>query len=337
MKSLLRSFAAVLSLAALAVSQAPAAGAAGDAAAPAAAAAAGDLKAQQQFLQDQKLGGQAVLIEFGLVGCELSEAGLNAMIRLEQKKAVDGLSYLRVEAGRDPTAVDKYFAEKKPGFPVVRDPEAAVAKTFAATAVPRFVLVDRFGHVRYRGRFPDERLSEYMALLRAEKTDPGANTPLFGAVALDATLLLATTRLPDLHDAVKPLKDYQGKNGLMLMFVDTSCPFSAEAIQQVSSMAAKMGQQQVPTVLVNLEDAAERVKEFFAEKKTGTPVIYDVTTATKLKWGIDSVPTVVYVSAAGQIVYNGPAVWAKVAAAAEASMGLAGGTLVPKARGTEFG
>ena len=42
-------------------------------------------------------------------------------------------------------------------------------------------------------------------------------------------------------------------------------------------------------------------------------------------------------NAAGEVVYRGAAMWGKVAAAVEAAMNLPGGTLVPKARGTEFG
>lgn len=310
--------------------------AAADAQGAAAVADAG-AKVQRQFLQEQKLADSAVLIEFGRVGCEKSDDGLKRMMGLNEMKVVPGLSYLRVETSDDAKAADAYFAATKPGFPVARDPASAAAKAFAATAIPTFVLVDRFGNIRYRGRFPDDRLGDYMDLLRKETKDPGQGTPLFGAAELDVPVLLAATRLPDLTDVAKPLKDYQGDGGLMLMFVDTSCPFSAEAIGQVSAMAGKMSQQKVPTVLVNLEDPADKVKEFFGAKNPGTPVVYDVTTTTKLRWCIESVPTVVYVSAAGKVVYNGPAVWADVAAAAEKSLDLKAGTLVPRPRGTEFG
>ena len=259
------------------------------------------------------------------------------MSGLHRQQAIEGLAYLRVEAGGDPKAADAYYAARDPGFPVVRDPDAAVAKAFAATAIPCFVLVDPFGRIRYRGGFPGAQLPQYMALLRTEKADPGADAPLFNAAVLDASQLLAATRLPDLAGNVKSLKDLRGRRGLLLMFTDTDCPFSVAVVQQVAAMAAGMAGQQVNTVLVNLEDPAPRVQAFFADRKTGTPVVYDVTRATRLNWGIDSVPTVLYIGTAGQVAYNGPAVWAKVAAAAEESMGLKAGTLAPPARGTEFG
>lgn len=301
------------------------------------AANAGDLQAQRKFLQDHKLLGQAVFIEFGVVGCKLSGQGFDTMIFMDQKKLIKDVAFLRVEMGTATPEAAGHFAAKKPPFPVVYDPDASVAKSFAATVYPRFVLVDRFGNVRYRGKFPDDRLADYAAALHGEKADPGASVPLFGATELDVPLLLADTKLPDLNGAVKPLKDYRGAAGLMLMFVDTSCPFSEEAIRQVSDIAGRLSAQKAPTVLVNLDDPAKKVNEFFFERQTGTPVVYDETTSTKLKWAIDSVPTVVFIGADNAIVYNGPAVWAEVAAAAEKSIGLNPGSLVPKAKGTGFG
>jgi len=126
---------------------------------------ASDQTAEQRirasFLKDHKLEGKPVLIEFGLVGCDLSDKGLDEMIRLHGADLIAGLSYARVEASKDTKAADEYYAKKSAKFPVFRDTDGSVGMAFDATIYPIFLLVDKFGHTRYRGGYPDENLGEW--------------------------------------------------------------------------------------------------------------------------------------------------------------------------------
>ena len=90
-------------------------------------------------------------------------------------------------------------------------------------------------------------------------------------------------------------------------------------------------------MLINLDDSEETVKEYFTGRKTGAPLLYDVTTETRKRWGVRSVPTVIFVSPDKKIGYNGNAVWATVATAIEKSRGMKAGTIQFSAKGTEFG
>jgi len=108
------------------------------------------------FLKQQQLEGKIVLIEFGLVGCALSDSGLDQMIRMHREKKIQDLAYVRVEESKDAPAADRYFESKKPGFTVSRDPDTSLARSFEATVYPTFVLVDKFGRVRHRGPIPGE-------------------------------------------------------------------------------------------------------------------------------------------------------------------------------------
>lgn len=297
----------------------------------------GDEAAQRAFLTEHGLGGKIVLMEFGLVGCELSEQGLGEMLFLHREKVHENVAYVRVEAEQDKRKVAEYYAAKKLPFLMWHDPDASLGRAFDATVYPQFVLVGKFGRVRFRGNFPHERLGEYIETLTAETTDPGPDVALFGTVAVDAPKLLAGTSLPDLGGAVKSLKDYKGAGGLLMVFVDTTCPFSGEAIGDIPKIAGKLAGHQVPTVLVNLDDAEQVVQTFYKDRTTGATVVYDATTDTKLKWNIQSVPTVIFIDSADGVAYNGKAVWADLAAAAEKSLKLSAGTLGFKAKGTRFG
>jgi thioredoxin-related protein len=291
-----------------------------------------------RFLRGHELEGRVVLIQFGLFDCEVSKEGLDQMMRLHRENIIPHLVFVRVEAGKDQKAADRYYAAKSPAFAVYRDPDASVSRVFGATVYPTFVLVDKFARVRYRGGFPDEdKLSDWVEALLEQQEDAGPDVTPFGVEKADVPGLLAATRLPRLDGAVKPLREYMGQHGLLVVFVDTSCPFSGTAIGDMPNVAATLANHGVPSVLVNLGDSKDEVLDFYAKRNTGTPVLYDVTTATLENWKVDSVPTVCFLDTEGKVSYRGKAVWSDLAAAVEKVLELPAGSVKFGREGTEFG
>lgn len=294
--------------------------------------------ATESFLKEQGLAGRVALIQFGLVGQELSEAGLKEMASLNRAGEIQGLAYVRVEQNPDRKAADDYFAAQAAGLPVHHDPESALAKAFDATAWPTYVLVDKFGHVRYRGSWPGaEKVAEWVILLREEGADRGPGAPMFGVAAVDVPRLLAETKLPDLKGDIKPLREHIGKGGLMAVFVDTKCPFSGQAIGEIKTVAATLARHNVSALLINIGERKKAVEECYAQRDVGAPVLYDVSTATQKAWKVDVVPTVVLFDSGGAVAYRGKAVWKDVGAAAEKTLSLPAGTLKFGVAGTGFG
>ena len=200
-----------------------------------------------------KLEGKPVLIEFGMVGCALSEQGLDSMIALQKAGAVPGLAFVRVEGNPDAAVVAQYFKDKAPPFPVYRDSQSALAKALSATAYPTFLLADKFGHIRYQGNYPQENLVQWGKALAAENQDPAATCRSSARGRLTSRKLLAD-KLPDLKGQVKPLSEYKGSGGLVLLFVDTSCPFSAAALQDMPMVSKSLAGQNVNAVVLNNGD-----------------------------------------------------------------------------------
>jgi hypothetical protein len=302
--------------------------------------------ALSEFLKTMKLEGKPVLIEFGIVGCAMSETGLDGMIAIHKANTVPGLAFVRVEGNQDveaitkydknAEAVAKYFKDKAPPFPVYPDANSALAKALSATAYPTFLLVDKFGHIRYQGGYPREDLVTWGKTLVAETTDPGGNAPTFGAKELQVKELLAS-KLPDLKDTVHPLGEYVDKGGLMILFVDTSCPFSAIALKEMPMVAKAIAGQKIGAVVVNNDDAKAKVLAFYAKNDAGAPVVYDTGATTRDQWNVHSVPIAVYIGPTGKIGYQGEAVWANMGLAIEQTLGLPAGTLKFTTAGTGFG
>lgn len=286
-----------------------------------------------------RLLGKVTLIEFGAVGCALSQEGLEAMIGMQTDDDIEGLSYLRVESAVDQSGVDEYYGNLAPGFPVHQDPEMKMAGAFGATTIPTFVLVDRFGHVRYRGGLPpEEHLSAWVDALNAEKTDPGRDVPLFGAVELDIPGLLTTTELPVFGSHTrKKLDEYMGKNGLLVVFVDARCPYAAQIIGEMPDSVPMLADQGISSVLVTVNSSEEDVRNAFGDIAMSAPMLYDVSSDTHLNWNIFGVPRFFLIGPDRKLIYHGVALWQEMASGAERSLGLAGGALKLPHAGTEYG
>jgi len=167
-------------------------------------------------------------------------------------------------------------------------------------------------------------------------TDPGPDAATSGVAALDASKLLDETRLPDLKGAARSLRERMGPKGLLIVFVDTNCPFSATAINEMSSVASVLAKHEVPSVLVNVGEPQATVEQFYAERQVGLPVIYDTGKKTLAAWAVTSTPTAIMMDSGGAVAYRGKTVWADVGAAAEKSLKLPAGSLKFTVKGTGF-
>lgn len=156
------------------------------------------------------------------------------------------------------------------------------------------------------------------------------------AGALDIGKLLAT-RLPDLKGNIKPLGDYMGGGGLIVLFVDTTCPFSAIAIGDAPAVSKALASQKIALVLLNTDDDQEDVQRFYAKNNPKSPVVYDTTAATRDLCNVKSVPIALFITPEKKIGYQGKAVWATMATAIEVARGLPAGTINIATPGTGFG
>ena len=290
-----------------------------------------------ELLQQHKLAGKVALIEFGAITCKLSGKGLDEMAFLHGLEEVPGLSYLRVEASKDDAAVAKYYEAKDLQFPVHRDGEGRIGLAFDATSIPTFVIVGKFGRVRYRGHWPGDHLVDWVKALQAEPADPGPDVALLGEVKLDGPTLLANTKLPAMAGDDPALGDLLAPGGLLLLFVDTTCPYSVQAMGEMPIVARALAPRSIRCAVVNIDGTREDVAARFGTGYTGVPLLYDETPGTKEAWNIQSVPTVAYLAPDKQIAYYGKALWADVARAVEEVRGMPPGTIRFTARGTRYG
>ena len=163
---------------------------------------------------------------------------------------------------------------------------------------------------------------------------PAATAP---AAGLDPGSVSMSTPLPDLNGQMHKPSEFSGEHGMVLVLVDLGCPFSQQALADVPRVTATLAKQQLPVLVMNVDNDAARVKEFYAAHPAGAPVLYDVTAKTTKSWKLSSVPTVVLLDRGNTVLYRGNAVWASLAPAVEKSLGLAQGSISCVPKGTGFG
>lgn len=291
-----------------------------------------------EFLKANKLQGKIVLIEIGMIGCDLSDNGLDTMIEFCSKRRITDLNYVRLEALNKSEESESYYKAKKVLFPVFYDLEMSVAKALEAAVFPRFVLLDKYGRIRYRGSLPEEKdLKKWTSVLKSEKNNQNSNVELFNEKTLNAKKLLNNAKLPDLNGKVKALAEYKSSSGITIIFVDTKCPFSLNAIEQLNEISVTLNKFKVPFILINIGESKKTVLDFYKDKNPGVGVLYDTSNKTQQDWNIEFVPTVILISNKSEVSYKGPADWTNLAKSAEKMLGLKTGSIKFISKGTESG
>ncbi len=177
---------------------------------------------------------------------------------------------------------------------------------------------------------------------KSETNPPAPSTPTMipspdTAMRVRASVLLDTTKLPDLKDMTKSLADYRGPAGIVVVFADTTCPFAGAALGDLPKVASKLADYKIAAIVVNIGNEKSDVLAAYARRNTGTPVVYDDTDATKNAWTVTTVPTVVFINGNGQTAYRGEALWKNLAGAVEKATGSKPGSVDFGVAGTAGG
>jgi peroxiredoxin len=114
--------------------------------------------------------GDVVLLSFWGSRCGQCLPQLTALDRLQATYGSAGLVTLGVNVDDDQTAAREFVAARQLGFPLLLDPQKAVARSYRVDALPLVLLIDRAGTVRevfrdYRSGAENDYLARIKALL----------------------------------------------------------------------------------------------------------------------------------------------------------------------------
>ena len=102
----------------------------------------------RQTVAFANLRGHVVYVDFWASWCVPCRLSMPALDGLYRKHGARGFTVVGVNKDVSASDAERFLAKVKVGFPLVKDPDDAIAKAFAVRAMPSGYLVDRRGVVR---------------------------------------------------------------------------------------------------------------------------------------------------------------------------------------------
>ena len=99
------------------------------------------------------------------------------------------------------------------------------------------------------------------------------------------------------------LRQYLGKNVIMLEFWSSSCPGCVMSMPELDVVAKKFADRGVVYRAVNGGEDAATIKEFFAQTKFKVPVAMDPETEVSQAYGVQSIPQTVLIGKDGKVQF----------------------------------
>jgi peroxiredoxin len=124
-----------------------------------------DLDGRTWTLEELR-GGGPLLLDFGSVFCAQCQEALRWLETARQEYGPRGLAVaaVNVDGPKSARAVATVTASLAAGYPVLLDPEGAVAEAYGVAVIPYLVLLDGAGRVRAVHRGLDEDLGAVLGL-----------------------------------------------------------------------------------------------------------------------------------------------------------------------------
>jgi thiol-disulfide isomerase/thioredoxin len=94
------------------------------------------------------LRGRVVLVNLWATWCPPCLEEMPSLERLHKRLKDDGLVVLGISADKDEKDIRDLLAKQPVSFPILRDPEGAMADRYRATGYPETYLVDKQGVLR---------------------------------------------------------------------------------------------------------------------------------------------------------------------------------------------
>ena len=95
------------------------------------------------------LAGRVVLVDFWATWCVPCHAQADILKDLYPKVRGDGVEFLAVDVGEERDLVERFVASRPFPYPVLLDPDSAIADSLGVYSLPTLLIVDRKGRISY--------------------------------------------------------------------------------------------------------------------------------------------------------------------------------------------
>ena len=128
--------------------------------------------------------------------------------------------------------------------------------------------------------------------------------PLAGTGLAQTTAAAPEFSLVDLNNNTVSLSSYKGKQGALLFFWTTWCPFCRDQLKVINDEYSRLSQKGLLVLGINSGEPAARVARFLKKYSLKYPILLDEYSEVAFQYRITGVPTYVLVDKKGNIVYQ---------------------------------
>lgn len=245
--------------------------------------------------------GNVTVLLMGSPGCPGSQEA-NRVLRKFDGTKPDGVSIVRVEVpppGGTMTLPDGW----NPGIPFLVDTDRQTAEAFDFYYYPTLYIFDRDGAMRFKGDCKEDRVSEVVESLVAER--PGAEKTSFNKALPSAGTPAAAFSATTIDGNKVSLAKLKGDKATLLVFGSTTCPYSKKAMPCVPRIMSDYASKGLSVAIVNAGGTAGEIGPFYKDAAPGVTVVVDsASDISSKKYGVNTVPFFYVLDAGGKIAYR---------------------------------
>jgi len=168
---------------------------------------------------------------------------------------------------------------------------------------PTFCVFDPDGEMRYSGGCDPEKLPQMVKEILAEK--PGQPKKSYNLPMPKAGEAAPAFTGTDLNGQVSTLARLQGKNATLLVFAQTSCPYTIDALPAIQRVANAFRTHDVAVVVINTGETLETIQPIYDKSLSDLPVVWDKAGDISKQYGVDVTPFFFLLDQNGKVVKHG--------------------------------
>ncbi|MEI6646276.1 MAG: redoxin domain-containing protein [bacterium] len=238
----------------------------------------------QSFLAPYQ--GKVLLLLMGREGCP-GTAKATAFLHTYASAKPEAVAILRLDV---PLAGEVLELSEEWVHPYPRkvDTGRKIADALDFFFYPTFYVFDPDGEMRYSGGCDTAKLDSMVKEILAEKQGQpkrSYNLPI-PKVGEPAPAFSGT----DLNGQSLTLTRLQGKKATLLVFAQTSCPYTINALPAIQRVANAFREHDVTVVVINTREALETIQPVYDKSLSDIPVVWDKGGEISKQYGVDVSP-----------------------------------------------
>ncbi|MGI6137519.1 MAG: exo-alpha-sialidase [Candidatus Hydrogenedentales bacterium] len=252
------------------------------------------------FRLQEHIGKEVILLEFWSTNCTVCQRLAPELNTFAQAMAGEDVGIYGINLRATPEAIEYFFKEDIPVYPILMDRNGSAGKLYDATSVPRMVLIGKDGLIKgvYRG-MPEGIINTLTEKIRQLQTEP-ADSPaeeakiVVGAQAPDFTLGQMD------GDEIR-LSALTKEHPVVLAFWASYCGYCKRALPIVLDVMNSFQDKGVVFYGVNQRENPEKIKAYFDDADLSFPVLLDTDAQVGGSYEIRGIPRIVIVGKDGII------------------------------------